>query len=52
MNIHMITYPILYRVTILVGENLLLTELRHFRQLVGRYCSCILPRQDGGTSHI
>ena len=41
-----------YRVTSQVGKNLLLTELRQFWQLVGRYCSHLLPRQDGGTFQI
>ena len=35
-----------YRVTHLVGENHPLTQ---FRQLVGRYYSYLLPKQDGGT---
>ena len=39
-----------YRVTILRGNNLQLTWLNHFWQLVGRYCSYLLPRQCGGTS--
>ena len=41
-----------YWVTHLIGENLLLTRFRQFRQLVGRYCSYLLPRQYGGTSQI
>ena len=41
-----------YRATILRGNNLQLTWFRHFWQLVGRYCSYLLPRQDGGTSQI
>ena len=40
------------QVTHLVEENLLLTEFRQFWQLVGRYCSYLLPRQDGGTFQI
>ena len=40
-----------YRVTILVGENFLLTSCRQHRQLLD-HCSCLLPRQDGGTSQI
>ena len=27
-------------------------EFREFPQLVGRYCSYLLPKQDGGTSQI
>ena len=42
--------PMLYRVTHLLGKNLPLTWFRQFRQLVGCYCSYLLPRQDGGTS--
>ena len=38
-----------YRVTHVVDENLPLTQFRQFRQLVGRSCSYLLPRQDGGT---
>ena len=41
-----------YRVRDLLGKNLLLTWFQMFRRLVGRYCSCLLPRQDGGTSQI
>ena len=41
-----------YRVTQKNLQNLLLTWFRQFRQLVGRYCSSLLPRQDGGTSLI
>ena len=37
------------RVTRLVDENLPLTQFRQFRQLVGRYCSYLLPRQVDGT---
>ena len=33
-------------------KNLPLTWFRPLRQLVGRYCSCLLPRQDGGTYQI
>ena len=39
-----------YRVTHVVGENLQLTQFRQFWQLLGRYCSYLLPRQDDGTS--
>ena len=45
-------YVCMYRVTILRGYNLPLTWFQHFWQLVGRYCSYLLPRQDGGTSQI
>ena len=38
-----------YRVIHFVGENLQLTQFRHIRQLVGRYYSCLLPRQYDGT---
>ena len=41
-----------YRATGQVGKNLLLTEFRQFWQLVGRYFSYLLPRQDAGTSQI
>ena len=40
------------RVTILHGNNLPLTWFRQFRQFLGRYCSYLLPRQDGGTFQI
>ena len=40
------------RVTHLLGKNLLLTWFWQFWQLLGRYWSCLLPRQDGGTSQI
>ena len=39
----------IYKVTHLVGNNLLLTQLRHILQLVGSDCSYLLPRHDGGT---
>ena len=42
----------LYRVTIPCGNNLPLTGFRHFWQLMGRNCSYLLPRQDGGTNQI
>ena len=42
----------MYRVTHLLGKNLPLTWFRQFRQLVGRYCSYLLPRQDGVKSQI
>ena len=45
----LVSSSVLYRVTHLLGKNLPLTW---FRQLAGRYCSCLLPRQDGGTSQI
>ena len=35
-----------------VGKNLLLICFLLFRQLEGRYCSNLLPRQDGGTFQI
>ena len=41
-----------YRETIQVGKNLPLTQFRHLRQLMGRYCNYLLPRQDGGISLI
>ena len=39
-----------YRGTIPNGKNLPLTQFRHLRQLLGRSCSYLLPRQDGGIS--
>ena len=39
-------------VTILDGKNLQLTLFWHFWQLLGRYCSYLLPRHDGWTSQI
>ena len=39
-----------YRGTITNGKNLPLTQFRHLRQLLGRSCSYLLPRQDGGIS--
>ena len=45
-------FPIDYRVTHLLGKNLPLTWFRQFWQLVGSYCSCLLPKQDGVTSQI
>ena len=44
--------PASYRVTLLRGNNLPLTKFRHFWQLVGRNCSWLLPRQNGGTFQI
>ena len=41
-----------YRVNILRGNNLLLTWFWHFRQLVGRNCSFLLPKLDCRTSQI
>ena len=38
--------------TILHGNNLPVTCFQHFWQLVGRYCSYLLPRQYGGTSQV
>ena len=40
----------LYRVTRILGNNLLLTWFLQLQQLVGCYCSYLLPRQDDGTS--
>ena len=42
----------LYRVTRLVGYYLRLTQFKKFRQVVGRYCSSLLPRQDDGPYQI
>ena len=42
----------IYRVTHQNGYNLPLTLFQLLRQLLGRYCSYLLPRQDGGTSQI
>ena len=39
-----------YRGTIQVGKNLPLTQFLHLQQLMGRSCSYLLPRQDGGIS--
>ena len=39
----------MYLVTHLVGYDLLLTQFRQFWQLMGRYFSYLLPRQDNGT---
>ena len=41
-----------YRVTGQGGKNLPLTEFQQFWQLVDRYYSYLLPRQDGGTFQI
>ena len=41
-----------YRMTFLLGKNLLLSKVRQFRQLEGCYCSCLLPRQDAVISQI
>ena len=38
--------------TILRGKNPPLTWFRHFWQLMGRNCSYLLPRQDGGTENL
>ena len=46
----LILSPHLYRGTIPNGKNLPLTQFRHLRQLLGRSCSYLLPRQDGGIS--
>ena len=43
-------FPTRYRGTIQVSKNLPLTQFRHLRQLLGRSCSYLLPRQDGGMS--
>ena len=42
---HIIWDFLIFRATILSGNNLLLTWFRLFWQLVGRYCSYLLPRQ-------
>ena len=42
----------MYRVAILCGNNLPLTCFWHFWQLMGRYCSYLLTRQDVKTSQI
>ena len=34
------------------GKNLPLTLFQQFLQLMGRYCSYLIPRQDDGTSQI
>ena len=49
-RVWMCTRLLAYRVTHLVGENLLLTQFRQFWQLLGRYGSYLLPRHDSGTS--
>ena len=41
-----------YRVAQVDVENLQLTKFRQFWQLLGRYCSYLMPRKDGGTSQI
>ena len=54
-DVHQVLFVIpwsLYRVIHMLGKNLLLTWFRHFWKLVCRYCSYLLPRQDGGTSQI
>ena len=38
--------------TRLLGKNLPLTLFQQFWELMGRYCSSLLPRQDGRTSQI
>ena len=40
----------IYRGIIPNDKNLPLTQFRHLRQLLGRSCSYLLPRQDGGIS--
>ena len=40
----------LYRVSHQDGKNLQLTQFQQCWQLVSRYCSYLLPRQDGRTS--
>ena len=47
-----VTTSMTYRVTHLVDEILLSTQFQKFRQLVGRYCSYLLTRQDSLTSQI
>ena len=42
----------MYRVAQVDMENLQLTKFRPFWQLLGRYCSYLLPRQDDGTFQI
>ena len=42
----------IYKVTHANGKNLPLTWFGQFRQLVGHYCSYLLPRQDGVTCQI
>ena len=42
----------LYKVTIVDGKNLPLTKFQRFWQVMGRYCSYLLPRQVDGTFHI
>ena len=46
MSIH----EVKYRETIQNGKNLPLTQFRHLWQLMGRSCSYLLPRQDGGIT--
>ena len=41
-----------YRVAQVDVENLQLTKFRQFWQLLGRYCSYLLPRQDDGISEM
>ena len=43
---------VIYRVTLVVWDKVLLTLIWGVPRLVGRYCSYLLPRQDGGTSQI
>ena len=47
-----LTLEIQYRVPQVDVENLQLTMFRQFWQLLGCYCSYLLPRQDCGTSLI
>ena len=42
----------MYRVVHSEWKNLPLTKFQQFRQVVGRYCSYLMPRHDGGTSKI
>ena len=42
----------MYRVAHQDGKNLPLTELQQFQQLVGRYCSYLVPMQHGRMSQI
>ena len=46
----LVIHLVLYRVTILRGNNFPLTWFWQFWQLVGPNCSYLLPWQDGGTS--
>ena len=41
-----------YSVTLVVWHKVLLTYIWGVPRLVGRYCSYLLPKQDGGKSQI